>query len=359
MCSERLTEEDIRELLEHTRVRVDPAFNQALQARLRARAMELRSASAQQPSSRNVSSRSSVRSDGNDSWTSWLSGLGRLRAINVLSTAVSAIAVVVFVFLVFVRPMLNETNEPEPTLEITETPVTETSTPAPEPTESISVAATEPSPTETPMPIRTPTLTPTATATLPTNTLTPTVTPTSTATPTATATPTVPTLATPTVPTLVSPASGSTIYDFTPKFEWNDVANATAYEFQVDDNSDFSSPVLNATITDTALTPTSELVTGTYYWRVRAGFGGTWGDYSESWTTTILLCGDVNGDGVVNIIDAQKTSQYSAGLNPSDFDPKAADVNEDGTVDNTDALLIAHYYVGNIPELPWHGPVPE
>ena len=62
--------------------------------------------------------------------------------------------------------------------------------------------------------------------------------------------------------------------------------------------------------------------------------------------------GDVNGDGVINIIDSLITAQYIIGLNPAGFDPNYADVNMDGTIDIIDSLILAQYYVGILPCLP-------
>jgi hypothetical protein len=62
-------------------------------------------------------------------------------------------------------------------------------------------------------------------------------------------------------------------------------------------------------------------------------------------------CGDVNNNGVVDIVDALLIAQYYVGLNPPGFDPSVADVNANGSVDIVDALLISQYYVGLISTL--------
>jgi hypothetical protein len=64
--------------------------------------------------------------------------------------------------------------------------------------------------------------------------------------------------------------------------------------------------------------------------------------------------GDVDGNGVVNIIDALLIAQYYVGndMSGSTFDPLFADVNTDGTITIVDALLVAQYYVNLIPALP-------
>lgn len=60
--------------------------------------------------------------------------------------------------------------------------------------------------------------------------------------------------------------------------------------------------------------------------------------------------GDVNSDGIIDIVDALVLAQYYVGLNPNSFNPGAADVNCNGTIDIIDALLIAQHYVGLLPE---------
>ncbi|MBN2442604.1 MAG: glycoside hydrolase family 88 protein [Spirochaetales bacterium] len=62
-------------------------------------------------------------------------------------------------------------------------------------------------------------------------------------------------------------------------------------------------------------------------------------------------CGDVNTDGVVDIVDALLIAQDYVGLNPANFDSTVADVNNDSSIDIVDALLIAQLYVGLIDEL--------
>ena len=61
--------------------------------------------------------------------------------------------------------------------------------------------------------------------------------------------------------------------------------------------------------------------------------------------------GDVNRDGLVDIVDALMIAQYYVGLDPDGFWEPSADVNNDGFIDIIDALMVAQAYVGLI-ELP-------
>jgi hypothetical protein len=62
--------------------------------------------------------------------------------------------------------------------------------------------------------------------------------------------------------------------------------------------------------------------------------------------------GDVNEDGVVNIIDALMIAQYYVGLDPPGFNSTLADVNSDGVVNIVDALIVAQYDVELITTFP-------
>ncbi|MDI6767009.1 MAG: T9SS type A sorting domain-containing protein, partial [Bacteroidota bacterium] len=96
-------------------------------------------------------------------------------------------------------------------------------------------------------------------------------------------------------PNLTSPANGATnildcITSTEPlKFQWSTVGGATSYGFQLDDNSDFSSPLVNTTTSSNQYSHDSNLVCEIqYYWRVRSidGFGNSPWSGSRSFTTS-------------------------------------------------------------------------
>lgn len=89
----------------------------------------------------------------------------------------------------------------------------------------------------------------------------------------------------PSAPALSSPANNATIRK--PTFRWSTVATATEYQLQYDDNADFSSPAYTFTTRSTFRKP-PVLVSGTYYWHVRAKDAlGNWGAWSISFTIII------------------------------------------------------------------------
>ena len=63
------------------------------------------------------------------------------------------------------------------------------------------------------------------------------------------------------------------------------------------------------------------------------------------------FCGDVDFNGVVNIVDALLMAQSFVGLSPAYFDMSSADVNGDSHVNIVDSLLVAQYYVGILSSL--------
>lgn len=81
-----------------------------------------------------------------------------------------------------------------------------------------------------------------------------------------------------------TPANKSFTTDTTPTFTWNAVTGST-YTLQVDDNSDFSSPVANfcTSNTVTSCTPTAALPANIYYWRVNLNGSPS----AVSWTLTV------------------------------------------------------------------------
>src|SRR5262249_18710867 len=82
-------------------------------------------------------------------------------------------------------------------------------------------------------------------------------------------------------PSLVSPA-GDARFQFGQQitFDWNDVAGAASYTFQVDSRSDFTAPLILSQDTTTSTFSTSSLARADMWWRVRAndaaGNPGAW-----------------------------------------------------------------------------------
>jgi hypothetical protein len=93
--------------------------------------------------------------------------------------------------------------------------------------------------------------------------------------------------ATPSDPDLIIPTNGDSTCDTSPTFDWSAVSGATSYRIQVDDDSDFSSPVIDSTTSISYFSPSSALPPTNYYWRVRAANGCGDGPWSSAWSVTI------------------------------------------------------------------------
>lgn len=74
--------------------------------------------------------------------------------------------------------------------------------------------------------------------------------------------------------------------------------------------------------------------------------------YSNSGQITDPDLGDVNQDGKIDVVDALMVAKYYVGNIPDNFYIEYADVNGDGSINILDALLISQYYVGSITSFP-------
>jgi len=61
---------------------------------------------------------------------------------------------------------------------------------------------------------------------------------------------------------------------------------------------------------------------------------------------TVIIKGDVNGDGVVDALDLEKLNFYLAKKPGVTIDVEMADVNDDGVVDLKDAIVLGRYLQG-------------
>lgn len=88
---------------------------------------------------------------------------------------------------------------------------------------------------------------------------------------------------------LLSPTDKYTSDNKTPNFDWADLQLAMEYHFQLDDDSTFSSPLVDQKKQLTSdFKLESTLSSGVYYWRVNAKDSiGYWGHWSPTWVIII------------------------------------------------------------------------
>lgn len=87
-------------------------------------------------------------------------------------------------------------------------------------------------------------------------------------------------------PLLLSPENAFNSNDNTPTFSWENLQPVDAFELQVDNNPDFSSPEVSVVIAENSYTP-SALQDNLYYWRVRCRRAGAFSPWSEVRTLRI------------------------------------------------------------------------
>jgi len=97
----------------------------------------------------------------------------------------------------------------------------------------------------------------------------------------------------PAVPVLVSPGNGGSTSG-SPTLDWSDVTDASGarYQVQLDDNPDFSSPLLDQpflSASEYTMAAGETLPAGTYYWKVRAVDGaGNASAWTSTWSFTVV-----------------------------------------------------------------------
>ncbi len=90
----------------------------------------------------------------------------------------------------------------------------------------------------------------------------------------------------------------------------------------------------------------------TYFVGAGNNYRGYYDENDLNVNEEVILVGDANGDGVVNLPDAILINMYKAGNTSQIFDmdyfKKAADVNNDGVVNTADSVLIQSFTLHNI-----------
>ncbi|MHA1354951.1 MAG: hypothetical protein ACTSR1_07240, partial [Candidatus Heimdallarchaeota archaeon] len=87
-------------------------------------------------------------------------------------------------------------------------------------------------------------------------------------------------------PTPSSPPNGVITYDRTVTITWEEVAISNDYNLVVDNNADFSSPIVNVNTGASESYTTGYLSEGKYYWHVRNHWL-LWGAFSATWDFTV------------------------------------------------------------------------
>lgn len=117
---------------------------------------------------------------------------------------------------------------------------------------------------------------------------------------------------------------GDTLTDFTPTLSWGDVTDAASYDLEYSTDSGFESADTDTVdgLTSTTYTFATDLVDGTYYWRVKAfGSGSEESEYSDSddfvllpaapTLTAVADIEDPNGVPALDWSDVEGAAEYT------------------------------------------------
>ena len=162
----------------------------------------------------------------------------------------------------------------------------------------------------------------------------------------------------------VFPRSGEKSLDRTPQVSWPGLltpATFAPYHFELDDNYDFSSPLISdQTVPDAFYEIQSELTQGAvYYWRLRQSSGVGWTEFSFPFALYIeesccLVPGDASGDGNFNIADITFLIARIFAGGPAPDCLAQGDANASGNINISDVtFLIARIFAdGSAPVCP-------
>jgi len=158
----------------------------------------------------------------------------------------------------------------------------------------------------------------------------------------------------PDAPVLMSPDDGAVSVSVPATLDWEDVTNVDQYQLQVDLTDSFSSLVLDSNLALSGCNVSTVDNGAQYYWRVRAHNEVGWGDWSavRNFTTAMTyVCGDADGDGGVNILDATYLINYLYKSGPPPDIEEAADVNNTGNINLLDITYLINYLYKSGPAL--------
>jgi PKD repeat protein len=135
------------------------------------------------------------------------------------------------------------------------------------------------------------------------------------------------TAATPDAPLLLLPEEGAEFTGATdpplgiPVLSWQSVDDATKYQVQISATEGFASTIVSIETENLSYTPVSALGSRTYYWRVRAASGSTWGAYAAARTFRVDWSA---GESIRPMLLSPETGATRTAFNHADFSWTAA-----------------------------------
>jgi hypothetical protein len=133
------------------------------------------------------------------------------------------------------------------------------------------------------------------------------------------------------------------------QLKWDQVAPASSYRLQIDDDSTFATPKLDVIVNSNTYTATSLDDRNRYYWRVIGNTTCPANEWSakRNFTVCSYVSGDANGSGGVDISDVVFLVAYIFSGGPAPSPLLSGDATCDQAVDISDAVyLIAYIFTG-------------
>jgi hypothetical protein len=160
----------------------------------------------------------------------------------------------------------------------------------------------------------------------------------------------------PNIPSNPSPLNGATNVDVTADLSWtggDPDGDTVTYDVYLGNAS--SPPLIAANLPTTTYDPGQLRYSSTYYWKIvaRDEHGAETTGPIWNFQTKIVICGDANGDGIVDISDAVYLISYIFAGGPAPNPLCSGDANGDGSVDISDCVyLIAYIFSGGPAPVP-------
>ena len=160
------------------------------------------------------------------------------------------------------------------------------------------------------------------------------------------------------IPLPAEPKNGDTVFNLTPELRWSESEGADSYHIQLAYDPNFTSMVKDSVVTQNSVTFDEELAETGFYWRVSAASNGNpetaFSPVAEFYRgyVALYICGDADGGGSINILDATSIISYLYKGGPAPDPIESADADASGSINILDVTFIISYlYKG--------GPAPD
>ena len=108
-----------------------------------------------------------------------------------------------------------------------------------------------------------------------------------------------------------TPEDGAAVAGTTFAVAWNPVADSIGYRFQLDDNVDFESPLIDEVLIEPRYVDPVGIPEGVFYWRVQTGYSGT----ASNWSLPVSI--EIFSFSAVDLVDEDSNPDSAIAINAS------------------------------------------